>query len=147
MLRIESSGDEDSHQWEWLEGIDDKKEDYLWGKVLGQGSFGAVRMVKNKQTEMRFAAKLMSREQMDREGGGDLVEMECKVLEKLSGTPFIIQMDQYWADSSSVFITTEVCSGGELLGEIKARCEENTKNGVLDKALPLQSAQFYLAGK
>ena len=69
MLRIESSGDEDSHQWEWLEGIDDKKEDYLWGKELGQGSFGAVRMVKNKQTDMRFAAKLMSREQMDREGG------------------------------------------------------------------------------
>lgn len=147
MLAMDSLGSEgeSGNNWGWLEGIEDKKEEYFWGTKLGAGSFGDVRLVKKKKTGDEFAAKLMSRQQMEREGP-EQVEMECKVLTKLKGAPYTIKMDQFWSDRAHVFIVTEIARGGELLGEIKARCAANKSKGIADVALSVETARFYLAG-
>ena len=148
MLQMDSLGSDGGSDWEWVADITDKKEEYLWGAKLGAGSFGDVRVVKKIATGEKFAAKLMSREKMEREGA-EQVQTECVVLNRLQQPQprNVIKLDQFWADPTHVFIVTELCPGGELLAEIKKqRTANNAKAGQFaQRALPFETARFYLA--
>mmetsp|Transcript_37729 Transcript_37729/g.117624 ORF Transcript_37729/g.117624 Transcript_37729/m.117624 type:complete len:926 (-) Transcript_37729:116-2893(-) len=98
-------------------------------KVIGAGAAGVVRLVRHKKTQMRYALKRV----MKQHGKiPDEVKRECDLL-KETDHPFIMTLVNTFETAKSVYILTELITGGELHGAIR------TIPTVLSRA----HAQFY----
>uniref|UniRef100_A0A7S4R4M7 cGMP-dependent protein kinase n=1 Tax=Alexandrium monilatum TaxID=311494 RepID=A0A7S4R4M7_9DINO len=98
-------------------------------KVIGAGAAGVVRLVRHKKTQMRYALKRV----MKQNGKiPDEVKRECDLL-KEADHPFIMTLVNTFETAKSVYILTELITGGELHGAIR------TIPTVLSRA----HAQFY----
>jgi len=98
-------------------------------KVIGAGAAGVVRLVMNKKTGMRYALKRVKK------NGGKIpveVKRECELL-KAQEHPFIMRLVQTFETSKSVYILTELITGGELHGAIRE----------IPTVLSRAQAQFY----
>jgi calcium-dependent protein kinase len=87
--------------------------DYTFGKSLGSGSFGTVRQAVHKQTGQNRAVKILKKSEQDEEK----LFLEVDILAKLSH-PNIMQIYEFYDDSSNFYIVSEFCSGGELFDTI-----------------------------
>jgi len=98
-------------------------------KVIGAGSAGVVRLVEHKSTRMRYALKRVKK----RKGKiPDEVERECKLLAE-NDHPFVMLLVKTFETPKSVYMLTELITGGELHAAIR------TIPTVLSRA----QAQFY----
>jgi len=98
-------------------------------KVIGAGSAGVVRLVEHKSTKMRYALKRVKK----RRGKiPDEVERECKLLAE-NDHPFVMHLVKTFETPKSVYMLTELITGGELHSAIR------TIPTVLSRA----QAQFY----
>lgn len=98
-------------------------------KVIGAGAAGVVRLVKNKKTGMRYALKRVKKQ------NGKIpeeVQRECTLLKSMDH-PFIMTMVQTYETAKSVYILTELITGGELHGAIRE----------IPTVLSRAQAQFY----
>eukprot|EP00933_Yihiella_yeosuensis_P072310 TRINITY_DN8066_c0_g1_i1.p1 TRINITY_DN8066_c0_g1~~TRINITY_DN8066_c0_g1_i1.p1 ORF type:complete len:958 (-),score=231.63 TRINITY_DN8066_c0_g1_i1:233-2836(-) len=98
-------------------------------KVIGAGAAGVVRLVKNKKTGMRYALKRVNKH------NGKIpeeVQRECSLLKSIDH-PFIMTMVQTYETKKSVYILTELITGGELHGAIRE----------IPTVLSRSQAQFY----
>eukprot|EP00931_Biecheleriopsis_adriatica_P075952 TRINITY_DN49718_c0_g1_i1.p1 TRINITY_DN49718_c0_g1~~TRINITY_DN49718_c0_g1_i1.p1 ORF type:complete len:920 (-),score=264.55 TRINITY_DN49718_c0_g1_i1:129-2828(-) len=98
-------------------------------KVIGAGAAGVVRLVSNKKTGMRYALKRVQK------AGGKIpeeVKRECELL-KAQDHPFIMTLVQTFETAKSVYILTELITGGELHGAIRE----------IPTVLSRSQAQFY----
>jgi len=80
-------------------------------KLIGAGSFGSVRLVEHKYTGLRYALK-----RIKKTDDGKIppeVERECEVLGSMDH-PFILKMISQFENKSSVYILTELVTGGNL---------------------------------
>lgn len=83
--------------------------DYTFGKSLGSGSFGTVRSALHKASGQTRAIKILKKSEQDEEK----LFLEVDILAKLSH-PNIMQIFEFYDDSSNFYIVSEFCSGGEL---------------------------------
>lgn len=84
-------------------------------KVIGQGAAGVVRLVEHKKTHTRYALKRVMKQ------NGKIpeeVKRECDLLAE-NDHPFIMAMVKTFETQKSVYILTELITGGELHGAIR----------------------------
>ena len=84
-------------------------------KLLGEGSYGKVWLVKHKMLQKLFALKIIKRK-------NDIyfnnkVQKEIQILKKLDH-PFILKIIEFHSTSSEYHIITDYCQNGELYTEI-----------------------------
>ena len=100
--------------------------DYTIIRLIGEGSFGIVREVKENSTDIYRAAKTLQIKDFN-PGYIRAILDEIEILKKLDH-PGIIKIFQVYKEIYSIHIITELCTGGELFEKIikNKRFSENT---------------------
>jgi len=98
-------------------------------RMIGKGGFGSVRLVQDKCTSVRYALKRIRKDALGKIPGLGL--RECELLADLDH-PSILQMVAKFEVSHSLYILTELVTGGSLH-------EQLCRMGVLTR----KQAQFY----
>eukprot|EP00879_Flechtneria_rotunda_P000430 GHRR01000524.1.p1 GENE.GHRR01000524.1~~GHRR01000524.1.p1 ORF type:complete len:787 (+),score=270.20 GHRR01000524.1:160-2520(+) len=93
---------------------------YEWGKELGKGGNGVVRVVKGRATGQEYACKAIKKElegeHSDKKKAGhvDSIRREVEVLRRLAGSLNIVKLVDVFEDEHNVYVVQELCKGGEL---------------------------------
>eukprot|EP00403_Amphidinium_massartii_P032337 CAMPEP_0178445562 /NCGR_PEP_ID=MMETSP0689_2-20121128/40253_1 /TAXON_ID=160604 /ORGANISM="Amphidinium massartii, Strain CS-259" /LENGTH=1263 /DNA_ID=CAMNT_0020070161 /DNA_START=66 /DNA_END=3857 /DNA_ORIENTATION=+ len=98
-------------------------------KVIGTGAAGIVRLVEHKTTRTRYALKKVAKKK------GNIpadLQRECALL-KESDHPMIMALVKTFETDKSVYLLTELITGGELYSAIR----------MIPTALSRTQAQFY----
>lgn len=99
-----------------MESLQIKKlllSDYDMGTTLGTGSFGRVKIAKNKKTGNYVAMKMMKKLDIIKAKQTDHIMNEIKILGMISH-PFIINFEGFTQDEKYVYLSLELVNGGEL---------------------------------
>jgi len=107
------------------------KDRYKIGKVLGEGSFGQVRIALHRQAKIKCAIKIIRK---DKVGEHQLLQMLMdNELQVLEGTahPNIMRIYELLNDDKFYFIVSEYIRHGELYDFIVKRGSINEKEVVL----------------
>ncbi|KAF0740855.1 hypothetical protein Ae201684_003745 [Aphanomyces euteiches] len=118
--------------------------DFVFGSVLGQGSFAKVYHAQFKKTKANFAVKVMDQEFIKRHRKVPFVVMERQVMSKLSH-PNIVKFYCSFKDDESLYMVMELCRGGELLSLICKERDAKKEQGILEAACDEDVVSFYLA--
>jgi len=102
------------------------------GRVLGQGTYGVVRLVQHTKFGTQYALKCISRKEATRRAQQANLILEREILLE-NDHPFIIKVVRTFKDSNHLYILTELVAGGELHSIIRAI-------GLLSRP----QAQFYV---
>lgn len=87
-------------------------------RVIGQGAFGCVRLVEHCTTKMRYALKKVKKTR----GRVQLeVKRECAILASLDHF-FTVYLVKTFESSSSIYMLTELLTGGDLYTVIRMQC-------------------------
>eukprot|EP00929_Paragymnodinium_shiwhaense_P107006 TRINITY_DN7294_c0_g1_i1.p1 TRINITY_DN7294_c0_g1~~TRINITY_DN7294_c0_g1_i1.p1 ORF type:complete len:1029 (+),score=292.95 TRINITY_DN7294_c0_g1_i1:162-3248(+) len=100
-------------------------------RLIGKGSFGSVRQVEHKRTGQRYALKRIKVK--EGEDPPDDVLRECDVLGTIQ-YPFIMRMVTTFKTSHSIYLLTELITGGQMYDQVLAHL------GILNR----KGAQFYI---
>lgn len=90
---------------------------YELGKKLGQGSFGVVYEIKNKETDEKFAIKIINKEK----GGNKTTinfENEVNIMKSVTHKN-LIRLEEVFETKKKLYLITELCEAGELSKWIK----------------------------
>lgn len=91
---------------------------YEIGRKLGQGSFGVVYEIANKDTDERFAIKIINKDKVG--GGKHAVSFENEVfIMKSVIHPNLIRLEEVFESKKKLYLITELCEAGELSKIIK----------------------------
>ncbi len=90
-----------------------KLSDYTLGDTLGTGSFGRVRLVKNKKTNEYFALKIMKKIDILKSKQADHIANEIKILSMINH-PFVTKFDGFTQDDKYLYIALELINVCEL---------------------------------
>jgi len=90
-----------------------RKDDFHIGNVIGQGAFGQVIDVEDKETGKRYAMKVLSKVHIVREKKMDYVKIERDVMSKLDH-PNIVHLFLTFQDPGNLFYVIELAEGGDL---------------------------------
>jgi calcium-dependent protein kinase len=105
-------------------GIEDK---YEWGKELGRGGNGVVRVVRDRKTGDEWACKSLPKQAPagagDRKRAGhlDALRREVEVLRRLEGSLNVVRLVDVYEDDEHVHLVQEWCRGGELHHRVGGR--------------------------
>jgi calcium-dependent protein kinase len=118
----------------------DIEEKYEWGKELGKGGNGVVRVVVDRLTGEEYACKairkLPPQDCSDKKKTGhiDSIKREVEVLRRLAGSLNITKIQDVFEDHENVFIIQEYCKGGELHSRIgKRHYSERTVSSLVEE--------------
>ncbi|XP_071449994.1 3-phosphoinositide-dependent protein kinase 1 [Hetaerina americana] len=114
-------------------------KDYIFGKVIGEGSFSTVYLAKYIHTGKEFAIKVCDKRHIIREKKTEYIKREKEVLNLLasvprSTAPFFVKLDCTFQDVNRLYFVLSYAKNGELLPHIN-------KVGSLD----VPCTQFYSA--
>jgi len=98
-------------------GINNPRENYKRIKILGQGSFGTVFLVKHKLINNYFAMKVIKKTNKNIKEEDSLMN-EINILRKLDH-PNIVKIHDFYNTKTEYILVTEYCQEGELFYEIK----------------------------
>ena len=101
-------------------------KEYTFGKTLGTGAFGQVRLAIHKATKQTRAVKIIPKAKVDIK----LLVNEINVLSKLSH-PNIMQLYEIFDDNTNIYIVSEYCKGGELFDIISNRGNFSEKDACI----------------
>ena len=87
--------------------------DYELGSTLGTGSFGRVKISRNKKTGNFVAMKIMKKFDIIKAKQTDHIMNEIKILGMISH-PFIINFEGFTQDDKYIYLSLEIVNGGEL---------------------------------
>ena len=90
-----------------------KLSDYEMGDTLGTGSFGRVRIAKNKKTQEYVAIKIMKKMEIIKSKQADHIANEIKILSMIEH-PFVIKFGGFTQDEKNLYLDLELINGGEL---------------------------------
>jgi len=89
-------------------------EKYKVLDVIGQGSFGVVHKCQNIETGEAFALKAILKEKVP---DIELLRTEVTILKEVDH-PHIIKLYDVYEDNDTVYLITELCTGGELYDRV-----------------------------
>ena len=95
----------------------DLEDIYVKSKLLGEGSFGEVWLVKHKLTGKEFALKIIEKGPYS---NTIQIENEIAILKKLDH-PFILKILEFRSTKDKYYIVTDYCPNGELFNVIKEK--------------------------
>ena len=110
-----------------------KLSDYEIGETLGTGSFGRVRISKNRKTNEYVAMKIMKKVEILKSKQADHIANEIKILSMIDH-PFVIKFDGFTQDDKYLYLALELINGGELFTDLR---------GV--GRFPVDQARVYIA--
>ena len=111
----------------------ERKYDYVFGTVIGEGAFGYVCDCYRRSTKEKFACKVISKADAAARGALDDVVREARLLRALSGKhPGIVRLVESFEDHASIYLVMEKCDAGDLFELI---------NGQHKKGLPEEHAR------
>ena len=113
-------------------------EDFKHLKVLGQGSFGKVVLVKNETNNKLYAMKILDKKYIVQKKQVNHTQTERVLLEKLKH-PFIVRLNYAFQDSKRLYFLTEFLQGGELFFHLRRN------SGYKEKAVRFYMSQILLA--
>ena len=113
-------------------------EDFKHLKVLGQGSFGKVILVKNEKNDKLYAMKILDKKYIVKRKQVSHTQTERAMLEKLKH-PFIVRLNYAFQDSKKLYFLTEFLQGGELFFHLRKN------SGYKEKAVRFYMCQILLA--
>ena len=102
-------------------------------RMLGQGSYGKVTLVRHKTTGKTYALKQITREKVERLEQQTHIQSEKALLQDVNH-PFVCNLIRTFRNSHSVYMLMEPVLGGELFTHLR-KC----------KKFKPPEAQFYLA--
>ncbi|XP_041131268.1 serine/threonine-protein kinase 33-like isoform X1 [Polyodon spathula] len=117
---------------------------YIFGKKLGQGSFGVVYEATHKETGNKWAIKKVNREKAG-SSAVKLLEREVSILKRVN-QEHIIHLEEVFETPKRMYLVTELCEGGELK-EILQRNKRFTENETRHIISSLATAIAYLHKK
>jgi calcium-dependent protein kinase len=97
------------------------KERFIDVKTLGQGEFGIVKLVSDKQSNQQLAVKLLNKGFTLKDNtlyppmNPATLKMEIDILRVLNGQQYNLLLESVYESPSKVYVVTEVCAGGEML--------------------------------
>ena len=101
-------------------------KEYTFGKVIGAGSFGQVRLAIHKATKQTRAVKIIQKSKVDIK----VLLNEINILAKLSH-PNIMQIYEVFDDNTNIYIVSEYCKGGELFDIISEKGNFTVKDACV----------------
>ena len=101
-------------------------KEYTFGKTIGSGSFGQVRLAIHKPTKQTRAVKILQKSKIDLK----LLLNEINILAKLSH-PNIMQIFEIFDDNTNIYIVSEYCKGGELFDIISKKGSFSEKDACV----------------
>ncbi|EGC33059.1 hypothetical protein DICPUDRAFT_56680 [Dictyostelium purpureum] len=108
-------------------------EDFIIGKVLGEGSYGAVVLGTERETCVQYAIKILEKKHIIKENKIKYVQIEKEIFCK-SNHPNIVKLFFTFRSETCLYYVLELCPQGDLLHQIK-------KVGSFD----YKSTQYYIA--
>ena len=93
---------------------------YVIGKILGQGSFGTVRLAHHKITGHKVAIKTYEKARMSKPGQLKRCRQEIRLMEKLNHA-HSIRLFETFETQKRVHLVMEACTGGNLCSYVKAK--------------------------
>ena len=97
-------------------GTTNNKNNYKRTKILGQGSFGTVFLVKHKLLNTYFAMKVIKK--TNKIEKDEVLMNEINILRKMDH-PNIVKITDFYTTNTEYILVTEYCPEGELFYEIK----------------------------
>jgi len=88
-------------------------QDFETVGALGEGNFGLVLLLRNKETRAEYALKGLNKQHLEEEKQEGMLKNERNILSTLD-SPFIIHLHGCYHDNKFVFFLLEVALGGEL---------------------------------
>ena len=110
-----------------------KLSDYDMGETLGTGSFGRVKIAKDKKTGEYVAMKIMKKAEILKSKQADHISNEIKILSMIDH-PFVITFGGFTQDDRNLYLALELINGGELFTYLR---------GV--GRFPVDQARVYIA--
>lgn len=110
-----------------------KLNDFTFGKTVGTGTFGRVRLVNLRDHDKYFAMKIMRKTEIVRLHQVDHIFSEKFLLSRLN-CPFIIRLYGTFQDQQNLFMLLEYAIGGELFTYLRRAGR-----------FPLGTTKFYAA--
>ena len=101
-------------------------KEYTFGKTVGEGAFGKVRLAVHKATKQTRAVKILQKSKIDMK---DLLN-EIDILSKLTH-PNIMQIYEIFDDNVNLYIVSEYCKGGELFDIISKKGNFSEKDACI----------------
>ncbi|CAK88959.1 unnamed protein product (macronuclear) [Paramecium tetraurelia] len=87
---------------------------------LGKGSYGCVKLVKDRQNGQMYAMKVMNKKQIFEYCSVENLKREIKIQRKLQH-PHITKLFHYFEDKENVFLILELAENGSLFSYIRKR--------------------------
>jgi serum/glucocorticoid-regulated kinase 2 len=88
---------------------------------LGKGAYGKVLLVKKKETQEKFALKILAKKRVFEKNHQMNVITEKEILAKMGKCPFFIRFYHSFQSSKKLFFVLEYCPGGDLFHLIRRR--------------------------
>ncbi|ETW47985.1 AGC/AKT protein kinase [Plasmodium falciparum MaliPS096_E11] len=106
-----------------------RPESFNYLKVIGEGSYGKVMLVKHVQNKKLYAMKILRKENILSRNQLEHTKVERNVLKCVSH-PFIVKMYYAFQTKQKLYFILEYCPGGELffhLSKLREFSEETAK--------------------
>ena len=87
------------------------------GEVLGTGSYGEVRLVRQKTTSKQYAMKIINKKSVEQEASIEVIMREISVHKDLDH-PNIVQLHDSYQDEQFIYIILEHAESGSLFQKI-----------------------------
>ncbi|KAJ3248759.1 3-phosphoinositide dependent protein kinase-1 [Chytriomyces hyalinus] len=94
--------------------------DFTFGRVLGEGSFASVVSATEKETNRRFAVKVVDKKFLVRENKAKYAMVEKEVLNR-SNHAFIVKLFYTFQSADSLYFVMELAENGDLLALMRSR--------------------------
>ncbi|EEB07957.2 AGC/PDK1 protein kinase Ppk21 [Schizosaccharomyces japonicus yFS275] len=95
------------------------RDDYLIGKIVGDGSFSKVHIATDKKTWKEYAIKILSKRHIVKQKKVKYVTIERDAMMRLNGFPGIIRLFHTFQDDLHLYYVLDYAENGELLTYIK----------------------------
>ncbi|CAD8148014.1 unnamed protein product [Paramecium pentaurelia] len=121
---------------------EDIQKIYIFGKVLGVGSFGKVIAAKMKSNPLkRYAIKIIEKRKV--KGREDILANEIFILQKLDH-PNIIKFHEVYQNKVNFYICMDYCQGGELVDWIPKKYKNFHESNIQEIMRKIISAIAYI---
>ena len=99
-------------------------QDFEFVKLLGQGSFGKVILVKKKNSGLLYAMKILKKKVIEEKKQLNHTKTERLILEKMNN-PFIVQLHFAFQTNEKLYLVMDFMQGGEMFFHLKKASKFN----------------------